>query len=325
MSRLIVIVSVLVLLLGCTSEKSPVTPDTTTGTPQAPLVETTFVNIGLTDRSAIQSILSTDDRIIFAGTRSNGMLRSDDSGATWIQLDSTDWVHLNDVLCIARGIGKSILAGGDNGLFITTNFGRSWKYQPTEFNLIWSVGIDGPNYIAGITHGGYCFSSDFGATWNYSKTGLDVGSMLGVARTPDGTLFAATPSGLHVSTDTNRTWKVSGAIPPIPILSLMKKGDGALFAGTQNGIYRSTDNGASFEKVSNLYGMYLDMNDAGIVVAASEDEIWISANSGNSWKKVFVRSFGNDYIRSLAISPDGRVYCGSYRSGLFRSTVAFKH
>jgi photosystem II stability/assembly factor-like uncharacterized protein len=311
------------LLCSCTNDQPALVADPPTTILLPASSDPSFVSFGLTGHSAIQSILSTDDRILFAGTRSHGILRSDDSGKTWARLDSTDWIGFSDVLCIARGEGKALLAGGEFGLFRTTNYGRSWMHHQAEHDLIWSVGIDGPNYFAGATFGGFYFSSDYGTTWSFSNSGLDVYSMLGVARVPNGTLYAATPTGLYRSTDTNRTWTKSNALPQQPVLSLISNGDNTLFAGTQNGIYRSIDGGTSFEKVLNLYCNYLDMNAAGMIVAASEGEIWLSTNNGISWKQIFVWQDDNDVIRSLAVSPNGMVYCGTLHSGLFKSTAPF--
>ena len=104
-----------------------------------------------------------DGQILFAG--SWPLLRSDDGGASWRSLETTD---IGPIRALFHDSDGSIIAIGDTGLLISKDRGESWQYK--EMKLVadhlahFSTLHNGYIYIGGDT-GVVLRSGDQGDTW----------------------------------------------------------------------------------------------------------------------------------------------------------------
>ncbi|MFZ4590732.1 MAG: T9SS type A sorting domain-containing protein [Ignavibacteria bacterium] len=99
----------------------------------------TAMNNGMPS-SVVESLIATGNTI-FAGTWLGGVYRSTDFGMTWVQCGLADkTVH---TFLVYNAI---VLAGTDQGVFVTTNYGNSW--------INYNQGFDIPRVVLSLTKAG---------------------------------------------------------------------------------------------------------------------------------------------------------------------------
>jgi hypothetical protein len=112
----------------------------------------------------------------------------------------------------SSGFGKNstiIVAGGSNGLFLSTNNGTNWTtITPGAANLntvfALAIGKNG-NIYAGLSTGGMYASTDTGKSWNDISSGLTSNTVNALAIDTGGTLYAGTNNGVfQYLTSTNQ-------------------------------------------------------------------------------------------------------------------------
>ena len=123
----------------------------------------------------IQSI-SVSDSLIFAGTFGHGIFSSSDNGINWNQVP----LYNNNLLIYSLYVdGPKIFAGtNDNILYFSSNYGSIW-IQSLTGHAVYAIAVNGETIFAG-THEGIFISSDYGKTWNQSSINNQlIGSILG--------------------------------------------------------------------------------------------------------------------------------------------------
>ena len=133
---------------------------------------------------------------IYVGTFSNGLHRSTDGGATWVQ-QSTGLPGAVLTLAVHPANSSIVYAGsGSGGLFKTTNGGAVWSALSMSGLGTSSVTqiVTDPNnpehvYLALVS--GLARSTDGGATWQLLTAGLATREMFRVALAADSTLYVA--------------------------------------------------------------------------------------------------------------------------------------
>ena len=152
------------------------------------------------------------DRIFFAGTTDDGVLRSDDGGMTWQAWNFGLLDH--NVLSLALSPGfaldRTILAGTSSGLFRSANSGKSWQ----------AIELDGG--FAEIT---------------------------GLVSASNSTLFAIVDeSSLYRSTDSGSTWTNMHA--PATSIQTITTGQDFIVIATDDLILHSHDQGESWQAIT---------------------------------------------------------------------------
>ncbi len=200
----------------------------------------------------------------------DGVYRSDDGGRTWTNVGLKNSEHIGRILIDPRNSdivyvaaqGPLYSAGGDRGLYKTTDGGKTWNkiLDGGEWAGVADVALDPRNpdlliaatwqryrrqwgYIAGGPESALWRSADGGATWKKVTTGLPSGDAVG-------------RYGLAVAPR-----------DPDIVYAMVEAGDGG-------GFYRSTDDGVSWTKMNSyssvgLYyaRIYADPNDVDRVYA----------------------------------------------------------
>lgn len=202
-----------------------------------------------TTSQTIISLASNSAGDIFAGTEyGNGLYRSPDNGATWVQLR----VVQAFIISIAPSpLNDSLIFFGTDreGVYRSTDKGITWNIVGLTTYFINSLSIDAQGIIYAGTNGGVFRSTDDGTTWEPTGSAAFKGygsystltDVLAV-ESDGGNVFAGTnQDGLFRSTDDGTTWiptnagLASGNVPAVTMRS-----DGIVYVGTDNVIFRST-------------------------------------------------------------------------------------
>ncbi len=228
----------------------------------------TAIDTGLIDQRvmALTSCTSnTGDTILFAGTFNNGLYLSTDAGNTWIRDNKGILFAGSGALttCPNGNGGMTILFGGA-GLYVSTNYGASWnRINSVQANINafasssngqTSGGIfAGGNASFGSGAGGEVFlSTDIGQSWRLlgSKIGIGIAALAFY----DNHLFAGTPDGVFLTTDSCATWTpCNTGLTDTCIMALTCYPNNTsgmkLFASTPSGIFLSTNDGGDWVPV----------------------------------------------------------------------------
>jgi photosystem II stability/assembly factor-like uncharacterized protein len=156
-------------------------------------------------------------------------------------------------------IGSSIFAGSDQGVHLTTNYGKQWyslNLGLTNFNVhaLASMGI----YMYAATDSGVFISKGDGKGWVRSGKGFPEGNYSSERHwhhsphtvssfvVAGNLIFAGHREGVFVSSDSGYHWALAGnGIAEYGIEGLVYVGN-KLFAGTEKGLYVSGDMGKSW-------------------------------------------------------------------------------
>jgi photosystem II stability/assembly factor-like uncharacterized protein len=180
------------------------------------------------------------DKTAFAATQQDGVLRSDDGGATWHAWN----FGLLDLCVNALKISPKfiddgiVFAGTDNGVFISENGGRAWR----EFGLvadalpIAALDMDTERRIYAATDGaGLWLAEISNATWKQEKR-FHTSSVNALVVDPKGTIVA-TPEGIYSKRDSSR-WEKIDALGDAVCLAITRNN---LFVGTsEQGMWLKT-------------------------------------------------------------------------------------
>jgi photosystem II stability/assembly factor-like uncharacterized protein len=255
------------------------------------------------------------DGIVLAGTLEDGVYYSDTWGERWVYrgfglLDATVY-SLSISPNFARD--ETVLAGTETALYYSYNGARAWK--PLDFPEgaapILSLALS-PNFpqdqtiYAGTERQGLYRSKDLGQTWQ--KLDLPAACVNALAISPEqGTLLAATNSGLYGSDDNGQSWVCLLDIPDT--FSMAVKHDIVIAGLAQRGAWLTFDkiHWQPFFTVParSLTGMVLSPRfeaDRMAFLYGSQEGIWRTTDAGLSWE-CLNEGLPNLDIRALVASP----------------------
>ena len=183
--------------------------------------------------------------------------------------------------------------GGNLGFIASTDNGRTWEQispgadGPVDFHQM-TVSPADPNTIYGA-YDALQVSRDAGKNW--AAVGPLPEGLIDLAASDKdpGTLFAATESGLLVSSDGGLTWETVLEGAPVSMVELAP--DGRIYAFMLGrGLLSAEENGLDFEIVSRDWGdrfllhLAADPSDpARLFGATQEGAILASVDGGKSW------------------------------------------
>ncbi|HTX42110.1 MAG TPA: hypothetical protein VMD25_09815 [Acidobacteriaceae bacterium] len=263
---------------------------------------------------------------VLLATDRGGVLASEDGGITF-EASNTGFSQrqVAALLVDAKDPG-TLYAGVINdktygGVFVTTDFGRSWRQQSAGLDgrdvFMLAQGADGA-LLAGTSDGVFRWS---GSAWAPSNS---VGLLNAAAAPP----APRTRRNVHGRREERHSTRRTDDPSLQGRVTALAVSEGTWFAATTQGVFRSTNDGQSWQ------GPVLGDSDAGVfsgagnyvaitsfdstVYAARRNGIVMSVDGGVRWEPVIFPS-GLTAIEVLAASPDGTLWAGG-REGLFFTT-----
>ena len=249
---------------------------------------------------------TVSDINLFAGTGGGGTFRSTDNGVSWTAINNGFWPSYVFALVIS---GSNLLAGGDIDVSLSTDHGASW----TSFGIgmppiaVITLVVSGTTTFAGTAGRGIYFSTDNGARWSVTTSGLppDIGVHAFAA---SGTsLFAGTTdNGVFLSTDNGVSWNALPTGLPHNAVTALGVSGNSLFAGTYGGgAFQFTNNGTGWSAMNmDLKGVYVNAfavlgtnvfagTDSGVFLSTNNGANWSAVNSGLTRAKVLSLAISN--------------------------------
>jgi photosystem II stability/assembly factor-like uncharacterized protein len=296
---------------------------------------------------------------VFAGT-DRGLFRSTDRGVTWGQYGTgikTSSSATLKILTLAAALdGSRLYAGTSAGVFQSADGGAVWsqgtgmlvdKGVLSYYYAIAALAVDPANpqtVYAGdsgmMTEGRVLKSTDGGATWQSSGSGISGDDVDALAIDPDGpsTLYAAVEHSLYVSVDAGSGWtKITGKMEvnssSASVLTVVVTAD-VIYAGTTAGVWKSRDGGATWSQGTGLsssgilryfFGIaalavdpvnpsVMYSGDSGMMTSGG---VYTSANGGDSWTQAGGPLTENVSALAVDSAVPATVYAGT-DAGLFR-------
>ena len=285
---------------------------------------------------------------VYSATYGNGVFVSTNAGGTWSASNGSLRSMFVYALAFSAGPGRALYAGTDGaGVAQSTDGARSWtaKSSGLDLGLVYKV-IGGPlgtQPLLAAAFDGVWQTSDEGATWQLSSSGLPVAPVDGLFRIPGD--FAAAPvfaatlgGGLYKSGDGGGTWSAVSGLSEQFLASLSGDAAGAtLYAGTADPnlsaqrVFQSKDGGATWVQTSLDAGSatvdFLQVNpvNASQVIAGSQGGTgyFQSTDAGKNWSTVAVNTACGGINQALFSASGSTLYLAG-TTGVCRSTDSGK-
>ena len=277
------------------------------------------------------------DHSAFAATESEGLLHSQDGGATWGQVSG-----LPEDLAISS-VAISPDYGTDRTIFVSTT--QRGVFKSWDGGGVWSSWSDG---LATLSVAEMGLSTNYGIdqtaiaatdlgiykTVSAGKRWYSVGPAvraLSVAISPPldehFAAFAGTILGMYISSDSAETWEAAtlNGVPVVAIaLSPNYATDQTILAGTLAGAYLSHDGGTTWEgpRLAErvVHHAMFSPNYAGdqMAMLGTDRGLYTSLDGGETWA---TDGQIDDTVHALAALPDfatsATLFAGTDRNGMF--------
>ena len=262
-----------------------------------------------------------------AAATETGLYTSQDLGVTWKQATGTSLFNVTDVGISPSGIvlanagglllrsanygstvqqlssgpidardfafsGNTLFLSAQNGIYRSTDQGQTWSNVSTnlkdDISLVLRINSEGILYAGGFTSGIWR-SADSGVNWTlWSQSGLTAPHSGNFFRMTNGTLLAATYSGLFASQDDGQTFSPFGTtLPSNSIQSVAAFGNTIVVSSSYRGLFRSSDGGQTWMQPtsgfqeSSAYDLAVD--ETGNFYASGTLGVYRSTNGGQTW------------------------------------------
>src|SRR5579864_9163314 len=278
---------------------------------------------------------------LFAGTKTNGVLRSTDGGAIWQPANRgilNAWVRAFAFDPTHPGVIYAGLQDGPPAVYKSTDGGDSWR--PAGAGLpsgVMSLAVDprrprtvyATSDFANPEAPGFFRSTDGGASWSVWGAGLPDGSVDAVAVSPTtpGLLYAGT-FGVYRSINGGASWTAGGPGPERVSGLAIEPRSGALYAAATNGIFKSLDRGRTWSRQFDLATTTVAIDPATPQdVYAGGFDLLRSTDGGAHWRPANVDLQVASSVMAIAPVPGARglVYAGAadpigFTGALYKST-----
>jgi photosystem II stability/assembly factor-like uncharacterized protein len=276
-------------------------------------------NGGFSERFVSRMLFDTVGRRLVVAVRGNdGVFVTSGVRGPWVCL--AEGLGGRQVLSLAL-LGKTILAGTDDGIFARGSEATQWSRLPTMLGgrevhprVTDLLALPSGRLIA-ATSNGVIGSPDLGRSWTQRNLGT-ADEVYGLAVSPRNSelVMAATRSGFFRSRDGGRTWTlVSSALPGVTphALIAMPSNGRVLFATTTGGLFRSEDQATTWHRVnggiprSDLTGIAVHPD--GHTLYASDFNwggIFRSVDGGTTWARMPMGDLPSDRVWMLGLDPE---------------------
>jgi len=268
-------------------------------------------------------------KLIFAGTRDEGIYRSSNNGHTWVQADNglPEDIIVNALLAS----GNLIFAGTDKGIYRSGNDGDTWMQANNGLGIIPvnAFAVNGTMMFAG-TGGGAFRTTNNGDTWAPADSGLPCDTNGSCTYAENGT----------------KIWNNFTLVVQADIHAFAVNGQNILAASTgfHKGIFISSNNGDTWAQVSDnglafdtwmhsssvngkdstwssVEPAHLDVKAFAVsgtnIIAASDKGMFLLANNDDTWTPMQNDLPDAGSVETFAVN--GSTFFAGSISGLYRS------
>ena len=243
---------------------------------------------GLTTGNVVDMVIMNNN--VLAAT-TNGLYKSTNQGTNW-SLSNSGLAGLS-VSSLARKENTSTVYAGtsDSGLYVSSNFGASWKHTTFNTENVTAISINGTYIFIGVQNNGVYVSSDNGITWT-----LTLSSSRTTALASKGKYVYAgwrnshgkPHGGIYASSDKGLNW-IACIAPDAPVSSIgifdnnnvIMSSDSVYISTNFGSIWNAAKSGTIIASPSDLVVMGY-----GDVYVANANGVAGSYNYGKTWEMV---------------------------------------
>ena len=294
-----------------------------------------------------------------------GVWKSTDAGKTWTHVGLRSSQHIariivhptNPDIAYVAAMGPLWAAGGERGLYKTTDGGRTWTntkslgqytgftdvaFDPSNPNTLYATSFQRErkaySAVAGGPETGIWKSTDAGATWTQLTNGLPTGDKgrtgISVSRSNPNTIYAhvdARDGGVYRSNDGGATWtKTSSTVGSFPWFTGQIRVDPSnpervyIFPGAP--LQVSNDGGKTFRTIANSthadhHAMWIDPNDSDHIMIGNDGGFYVSQDAGATWDFALNLPVSTFYAIGVDMRDPYWVYGGLQDNGSWGAPV----
>ncbi|OGZ32931.1 MAG: hypothetical protein A3I88_02050 [Candidatus Portnoybacteria bacterium RIFCSPLOWO2_12_FULL_39_9] len=272
-----------------------------------------------------------DSKIIYLGTRSNGLYKSADAGESWFKLEDKNGVlslraNIYDIAIDASDTNRLYLgAYQDNKgrVFRSQDAGDSWEevyVVSKEQYAVFAAAVD--NYdpaivYIGTAQGGFLKSADFGKSWKLMRWFDDVISDIVVNPQDTRVVYLSTfNKGIYKTNDKGLNWESFEAVlkefrqaEQVEKLVIDAQRPNIIYAGSKFGLLRSNNSGGSWQPVNIIIppestvisSLATDPQNTDHLYYGAGSVLYRSLDQGENWTVYEIPS--KKLIKDIAVDP----------------------
>lgn len=227
-----------------------------------------------------------------AGEYTGGLVvRSDNRGQDWAILGQWKHAVATRALALSQGAEPHIAVGGDDGVFLSSDGGATWKRVGAE--------MAGLSSVESLAFDPADVRTLYAGTWRQAFRTRDGGATW--SRIADGMVLDATVYSWDINPEDSRD----------------------IWVSTCGWVYRSRDGGDHWARSKNgftnrrSHSVRRDPDRQGVVYAATVGGLHVSADGGETWTRASRESL---VVTALAVDKrSGRLFVGTEGEGVFYS------
>ena len=277
------------------------------------------VNNGLMDL-VVESIATNGSDTVYCGTRT-ALFRPTDSGANWLRIVLCEQ-QFYGIIGRAFSVGPAgdVLFAGDS-LVRSTDGGDTWRSAGVNGVFMPVIARNSTGHIfVGHSEGLYRSTND-GKTWAPIDQGLTSRRVNAICFNSSGYIFVGGAwrigNGVFRSTNNGDTWtRLVEGYCGTSVYEFASLRSGSVLALSDGGSFRTTDKGSSWLRTTDSSFGFLVSDNQGRVWTAFAGGVSFSTDEGTSWSA----PTGPANAMCLSFSKSGDILVGSWDGQVARST-----
>ncbi len=265
------------------------------------------------DELNFAALVPVSETELFAATASD-VYRSTDAGITWVKQSNGGFG--NSILSMVLTSGGRLIVGTNwNGILYSDDNGATWINSSQGLTNVdvnsFAVGADGRLYVSHRVPP-VASSTDHGMTWMDASDPQLLARQLFVG--PTGNLYAASYTGLFMTTDKGSIWTADTVgMMNKNLLSAAVTDAGDHFAASRSNCYRRLSGESSWTDVTNELAGYditcMAAAGSSIFVGTERDGLYRSSDNGASWTDVSA-DIADAFIHTIVYDAALGLYIG---------------
>lgn len=302
------------------------------------------------------AVSPTHQNELFATADKAGIFQSVDNGTTWQHLDIPTFLTNNPhVIAINPNNGDEIFIGTDDGIYKSTNDGKTWKVMNNGLaqGHIRAIAINPQNpneiYVA-VDKSSLYKSTDGGKKWKVASTGLGTYysiDLIAINPQKPATLMIGIGAWIAKSIDAGAHWNFIQNIPdqrpenyPYARKIVFVPNSERVYLSAKDGLYIKDNDASDWIDISptssaypasNLFGLIVNSANPNTLYVSQEgsydstpaDGIYYSNNGGKAWNKI--SSIGGYSLMPDKKNANSFFMISQYAEGVYHSNDAGKN